>query len=131
MNETVGEILKPIEKFRQYGHSGAWVSDLLPKTAELVDDLIFIKSVNSSSNNHSFAQLEFNTGNSFLGEPFAGAWINSALKRNPSKLPGMVVMKDELGGLRTGVDSWASGNLPKGESKLVMSSVEKLRHELN
>src|SRR3989338_8003535 len=70
---TAGPIVKPIQRFRRRGQSGAWVSDLLPKTAEIADELTFIKSVNCRSNAHSIAQLEFNTGGPVAGDPFSGA----------------------------------------------------------
>lgn len=128
--KTEGTILAPVSRFTQHGRSGQWVSDLLPRTAALSDELTFIKSVNGSSNNHALAQMEFLTGNISSGHPFAGAWINHALPQRRSSLPGAIVMTDPLGPPRTNSFAWESGQLRHAASKVVFSEVGSFRRSL-
>src|SRR6516165_10077263 len=60
--------------FAQHGHSGAWLSELLPHTAKVADDLCFIKSLYTEAINHDPAVTFFQTGAQLAGRPSMGAW---------------------------------------------------------
>ena len=117
---TSGQSKKPvlpaITKFQQYGQSGAWVCDLLPKTAEIVDDLCFIKSMHTTSVNHAPAISFFLTGNEQPGRPSMGAWATYGLGCDSQQLPGFVVMtsrdKEASCGQIFYDYYWGSGFLP-------------------
>ena len=76
---TAGQSRFPIApsifKFQQHGQSGAWVSELLPYTAKMVDDMAIIRSVHTEAINHEPAITFIQTGNMIAGKPCMGAWI--------------------------------------------------------
>jgi len=81
---TAGQARFPIAPahwpFKQYGQTGTWISDLLPYTARMVDDLTFIKSTNTDAINHEPAIMLMNTGNMNAGKPCLGAWLAYGLQ---------------------------------------------------
>ena len=79
-------------KFQQHGRSGAWVSELLPHTAKIVDDLCFIKSVHTEAINHDPAITFLQTGSQIAGRPSFGAWLSYGLGSANDNLPGFVVL---------------------------------------
>jgi len=79
-------------KFKQYGQSGTWFSELLPWTARLADDLAVIRTVNSESVNHDPAMLAMLTGSQLTGKPSVGAWLSYGLGSLNQNLPTFVVM---------------------------------------
>ena len=79
-------------KFSQYGKSGAWVSELLPHTAKIVDELTFVKSVHTEAINHDPAVTFFQTGSQIAGRPSMGAWISYGIGCDTQDLPAFVVM---------------------------------------
>ena len=99
--------------FRQHGASGAWVSDLLPHTAKVADDLCFIKSLHTEAINHGPAVTVMQTGSQFPGRPSIGAWLTYGLGVENSNLPGFVVLitKDK-GGQPLVSRFWGNGFLP-------------------
>ncbi len=99
--------------FRQHGQSGAWLSDLLPHTAQVADDLCFIKSVYTEAINHGPAVTYLQTGSQFPGRPSIGAWLSYGLGTANSDLPAFVVLvtKDK-GGQPLVSRLWGSGFLP-------------------
>jgi hypothetical protein len=78
--------------FKQYGASGQWVTDLLPHTARIVDDLTFIRSVVTEEKVHPHAEYLFNTGHRNTGRPSLGAWLVYGLGSEAENLPGYVVI---------------------------------------
>src|SRR6185369_17819482 len=68
-------IVPSLFQFAQYGQSGAWVSELMPHTAKIVDDLCFIKSMNTEQINHDPAVTFAQTGFQLAGRPSMGAWV--------------------------------------------------------
>src|SRR5688500_8306778 len=74
-----GPLMKSPFTFKQYGQSGAWVSDILPHTARHVDDIAFLKSCWAESPAHAPAMYQMNTGLIRMGFPSAGAWVNYGL----------------------------------------------------
>jgi hypothetical protein len=112
---AVGGLMKSPFKFQQYGQSGSWISEIFPNIAERhADDLAFIHSCFTDSNNHSPALFKVNTGLPRMGFPCVGSWVTYGLGTDNQNLPGFVVMFDTLGrGLPKGhALNWGSGFLP-------------------
>lgn len=85
-------IAAPIYDFKQRGNSGAWVSDLLPHTAKIADDLCFIKTMHTEAINHDPAITFFQTGSQQPGRPSIGSWLSYGLGSVNQNLPGFVVL---------------------------------------
>jgi hypothetical protein len=100
------------KKFSQHGASGAWVSDMLPYTAGVVDDLCFVKTCKTDLFNHAPAKLFMNTGSGIFGRPSLGSWLTYGLGSESSNLPGFVVLQSGPRGPRGGASLWSSGMLP-------------------
>lgn len=98
--------------FAQYGQSGAWVSDLLPYTAGIVDQLTFIQTCKTDLFNHAPAKLFMNTGSGQFGRPSLGSWLTYGLGSECDNLPGFVVLQSGPRGPRGGAVLWGSGLLP-------------------
>src|SRR5947207_6265364 len=79
-------------KFAQYGQSGMWVSELLPYTARMVDDMCFIRSMKTEAINHEPAISYMQTGNQVTGRPCLGAWASYRLGSLNDNLPTFVVL---------------------------------------
>ncbi len=107
-----GRVVGPKWKFKQYGQSGAWVSDLFPHLATCVDDIAFIHSMTADSPIHGSAMLQMNTGKILSGSPCLGSWTNYGLGSVNQNLPGFVVMLDPTGGPISGAKNWSSGYMP-------------------
>ncbi len=106
------KLLGTRRKFQRQGQSGAWVSECLPHTAKVVDDLSFIKSVWTEPVNHAPAKLFFNTGTAQFGRPSMGSWITYGIGSEADDLPGYVVLQSGPRGPRGGAVLWGSGFLP-------------------
>jgi hypothetical protein len=78
--------------FRQHGKSGAWLSELLPHTARMVDDLCFIRSLHTEAINHDPAVTFFQTGAQLAGRPSIGSWLSYGLGSMNRDLPAFVAM---------------------------------------
>ena len=114
--QTDRPCLPEITNFARHGQSGAWISDFLPYTAEVADDLCFIKSMYTEAVNHAPAITFFLTGSEMAGRPSMGSWLTYGLGHSADNLPSFVVM--------TSVDKetscgqifydyyWGSGFLP-------------------
>ncbi|MEK0445316.1 MAG: hypothetical protein RLZZ399_637 [Verrucomicrobiota bacterium] len=111
-SKNQGRIVEPKWKFKQYGQSGKWVSDLFPHLAQRVDDLAFVHSMTAESPIHGSAMLKMNTGSIVSGKPSLGSWINYGLGSVNQNLPGYVVMLDKTGGPISGAKNWTSGFMP-------------------
>jgi len=85
-------MLAPVEPFAQHGQSGAWVSEFLPHTAKIVDDLCFIKSMHTDSVNHAPAVTFMLTGAPLPGRPALGSWLSYGLGAETEELPAYVVL---------------------------------------
>ncbi|HYV26969.1 MAG TPA: DUF1501 domain-containing protein [Candidatus Eisenbacteria bacterium] len=85
-------------KFAQHGQNGAWVSELMPWTAKMVDQLCFIKSLHTEAINHDPAITFFQTGSQLAGRPSMGAWLSYGLGSANENLPAFVVLisKDRI-----------------------------------
>ncbi|MCE9630648.1 MAG: DUF1501 domain-containing protein [Planctomycetia bacterium] len=78
--------------FKQHGASGIWMSDLLPHTAKIADDLCVIKSLHTEAINHDPAMTMLQTGHQIAGRPSLGAWVAYGLGDENANLPAFVVM---------------------------------------
>jgi len=112
--EQVGPVMKSPFKFARHGESGAWVSEIFPGMAQHVDEMAFIHSCYTGSNNHSPALFMINTGTTRMGLPSAGSWVTYGLGSEGLNLPAFVAMTDPLGrGLPKGYSqNWSAGFLP-------------------
>ncbi len=117
---TSGQASLPIApskyKFQQYGKSGAWVSELLPHTAKMVDDIAIIKTVNTEAINHDPAITYICTGHQLPGRASLGSWLSYGLGSANDNLPSFVVMTPTWTG-RPEAQAlfnrlWGSGFLP-------------------
>ncbi len=106
------KLLGTVRDFKQYGDCGAWVSECLPHTARIVDDVSFIKTVATDVPNHAPAKIMMNTGSGQFGRPSMGAWVNYGIGSESQDLPGFVVLQSGPRGPRGGQPNWGSGFLP-------------------
>lgn len=106
-------IAASLYKFNQYGKSRAWVSELMPYTAEIVDDLCFIKSLYTEQINHDPAITFFQTGHQLPGRPSIGAWLSYGLGSVNQNLPAFIVLQSKnSGGQPLYARLWGNGFLP-------------------
>jgi hypothetical protein len=99
-------------KFKKHGQAGTWVSECLPHTAKIVDDITVVRSVTASVFNHAPAKLFMNTGSAQGGRPSMGAWVTYGLGSQAKDLPGFVVLQSGPRGPRGGAPLYGSGFLP-------------------
>ena len=104
-------LLGPKFQFNKYGKSGTQLSELLPKTAEIVDDICLVRSMHTDAVNHAPAQLMMNTGAQQFGRPSLGAWTLYGLGTESENLPGYVVLSSAKG-TSAGASNWGCGFLP-------------------
>ena len=117
---TSGQTRFPIApsmfKFAQHGKSGAWVSELLPYTAKMVDDIAIIRSMNTEAINHEPAITFFQTGSMIAGRPCLGSWLSYGLGSMNENLPTFVVLQAKHNHPKAGVQAisarlWSAGFL--------------------
>jgi hypothetical protein len=109
-------VASSIFKFAQHGQSGAWVSELLPHTAKVVDDLAIIRTMNTDAINHDPAITFIQTGFQQPGRPSLGAWVSYGIGSENQNLPAFVVMLSQAQALNTDQPLfsrlWSAGFLP-------------------
>src|SRR5580698_6678873 len=145
---TAGQSRFPIAPshwaFKQYGQTGTWVSDLLPYTSRMIDDLTIVKSTNTDAINHEPAIMLMNTGNMNAGKPCLGAWLSYGLGSMNDNLPTFMVMQSKLNDKEDNqpVSSrlWGSGFLSseyagvglrsQGDPVLYLSDPSGVNHEV-
>jgi len=112
--DQVGPLMKSPFKWAQHGKSGTWVPEIFPNLSRHVDDMAFVHSCHTETNNHSPALFQMNTGFSRMGYPCVGSWVTYGLGSEARNLPSFVVMYDTLGrGLPKGhAANWSAGFLP-------------------
>jgi uncharacterized protein (DUF1501 family) len=99
-------------KFAQHGNSGAWMSELLPHTAGIVDDLCIVRSMFTEAINHGPGVNFLQTGSQIPGRPSIGSWLSYGLGQENANLPSFVVLiTKEKGGQPLGSHLWGSGFL--------------------
>ena len=106
------KLLGSPHKFRRQGQCGAWVTELLPRFGELVDEVAFVKSMQTDQFNHAPAELLLFTGSARAGRAAMGSWVTYGLGSEADNLPGFVVLisggTDPTGGKAL----WSTGFLP-------------------
>ena len=106
-------LVKSCYQFRRYGESGAWVSELFPFTAQVVDELCIIKSMYTEAINHEPAVMFVQTGSQISGRPSIGSWISYGLGSDNEDLPNFVVLISKGGGAQPlSASAWGNGFLP-------------------
>ena len=99
--------------FAQHGESGAWVSELMPYTAKIVDDLCFVKSMHTEAINHDPAITFFLTGSQIAGRPSFGSWLSYGLGTENENLPAFcVLITKDKSGQPLYARLWGNGFLP-------------------
>ena len=102
--------------FKQHGKSGAWISDLMPHTAKIADDLCFVKSMHTEAINHDPAVTFFQTGHQIPGRPSFGSWLSYGLGSANKNLPDFSVLISQGSGRPGGqpiyTKLWGNGFLP-------------------
>jgi hypothetical protein len=106
--------LGPQFEFRRHGKSGQMISDILPHTAEIADEIAIVRSMHTDQINHDPAHTVMNTGTSISGRPSMGAWTTYGLGSETEDLPGFVVLTSIGGRNPQPIASrqWGSGFLP-------------------
>ena len=119
-------IAPSIFKFNQHGKHGAWVSELLPHTAGVIDDLAVIKTIHTEAINHDPAITYIQTGSQLPGRPSAGAWLSYGLGSMNQNLPAFVVLHSTVnggfGGQALYARLWGSGFLSTRHQGVSMRS---------
>ena len=118
--QTMGQSSLPVARskfpFSRHGQAGTWVSDLLPHTAKIVDDITVIKTMNTDAINHDPAITFIQTGFQQPGRPSMGAWLSYGLGSDNQNLPAFVVLLSQAQALNTDQPLfsrlWGSGFLP-------------------
>ncbi len=114
--QTAFPCVKSMFKFAQHGKSGIHVSELLPHTAKVIDELTVIKSMNTDAINHDPAITFFQTGSQQPGRPSFGSWASYGLGSENQNLPAFVVLLSQAHALNTDQPLfsrlWSSGYLP-------------------
>ena len=105
-----GNLLKSPWKFRQYGDSGLWVSDLFPNVAQHIDDLCLINSMHTTNVIHGDAVIQLHTGSEVFARPSMGSWITYGLGTENRNLPGFITLSPSYA--HGGVSNFGSAFLP-------------------
>ena len=112
-DQTSLPITPSIYQFKQYGQTGTWVSELMPHTAQVVDDLCFIKTMYTEQINHDPAITFFQTGHQLPGRPSIGSWISYGLGSLNKNLPTFIVLNSkDAGGQPIYTRLWGNAFLP-------------------
>lgn len=128
---TAGQTRFPIApsifKFGQYGKSGAWVSELLPNTAKMVDDISIVRSMHTDAINHEPAITYLQTGFMIAGKPCIGSWLAYGLGSMNQSLPTFVVLNATHSNPKANVQAisarlWSSGFLSGKYSGVALRS---------
>lgn len=106
------KLLGPKYKFAKHGKSEAELSELLPHTASVADDLCIIRSMKTDAFNHAPAQLMMSTGSQQFGRPSMGSWAIYGLGSESRDLPAYIVFNSGKKGPSAGAGNWNSGFLP-------------------
>lgn len=108
--------VKSLYSFKQHGQSGTWVSELLPHTAKIVDEITLLKAMHTDAINHDPAITFIQTGFQQPGRPSLGAWLSYGLGSVNQNMPAFVVMLSQAHALNTDQPLfsrlWSSGFLP-------------------
>lgn len=127
-------------KFKQCGQSGQMISEVLPHTQEIADEISVIRSMHTDEFNHAPAQIVMNTGFRLPGRPSMGSWLTYGLGSESKDLPGFVVLISGSSNPDGGKAMWSSGFLPStyqgvefrshGDPVLYVQSPDGITHEV-
>jgi len=113
VNRASKKLLGSPWKFAQHGQSGLPVSELLPNTAKIIDDLCVIRSMHTGHNGHEVSIRYFHGGIAgVLGRPTFGSWVVYGLGSENQNLPAYMVLTDPAGLPVDGVTNWSNGFMP-------------------
>jgi len=112
MGEFNSPILADQRQWKQHGRSGLWISDWLPHTAQLADELAVVRSCWGDGINHSAGVCQMNTGSILGGRPSLGSWVSYGLGTENTDLPAFVVMQDNQSSVVNGPRNWSAGFMP-------------------
>jgi hypothetical protein len=136
----VPKLLGTPHKFARHGQSGAEISNLLPHTAKIADEIAIVRSMHTDQFNHAPAQIFMNSGSALFGRPSMGSWLTYGLGSESQDLPGFVVLLSGLNQPDGGKSCWSSGFLPtvyqgvefrsKGDPVLFVSNPEGMSSEV-
>lgn len=119
-------VIAPKFGFRQCGQAGTWISELLPRTSRIIDDLCLIRSMHTEAINHDPAITFIQTGSQQPGRPSLGAWASYGLGSEAEDLPAFLVLishgsgRDANQGLLERL--WGSGFLPSNHQGVKLRS---------
>ena len=106
----------PMFSFQPYGRSGTYISELLPHTGKIVDDICLIKSMHTEAINHDPAVTYIQTGHQQAGRPSLGAWLSYGIGSDNQQMPAFIVMVSQGSGNKTdqplSTRYWGNGFLP-------------------
>lgn len=113
-NQSALPVVPSYYKFNQHGQNQTWISDLLPHTAKVIDDLCIVKSMHSEAINHDPAITFFQTGNQLPGRPSIGSWLSYGLGSDNQNLPTFIVLVSKNGHKDQPLYArlWGNGFLP-------------------
>jgi hypothetical protein len=125
-NQSSFPLVGSFADFKQYGQSGAWISDLLPYTAKIADDLCIVRSMHTEAINHDPALTFFQTGAQQGNRPSLGSWLSYGLGSENQNLPAFTVLLSRGIGNGQGVYSklWNNGFLDSVHQGVQFSSGE-------
>ena len=123
-----GNLARPRYAFKPRGHTGKWVSEMIPHLAALTDDIAFVHSLTSRTNTHGPAENFLSTGSIFDGFPSLGAWVTYALGSENQDLPAFVSILDPRGIPQASGNNWGPGFLPAEFQGTVLSAASPVRH---
>lgn len=113
-------------EFKQYGKSGAWLSEFLPHHQKIVDDVTFIKTMHTEAINHDPAVTFIQTGSQLAGRPSFGSWLSYGLGSENENLPNFVVLLSrgrlDGGGQPLYAKLWGNGFLPSENQGVLFRS---------
>jgi hypothetical protein len=110
--KDAGALMRSPFKFARHGQCGAWVSEVMPHLAGLVDDVAFIRSMFTTNLTHEPAIYLVQSGKMGPGRPTLGSWVVYGLGSENQNLPAYVVLDDPRGLPVNGVENWQAGFLP-------------------
>ncbi|WP_430454678.1 DUF1501 domain-containing protein [Rhodopirellula europaea] len=112
MGEFDSPIMPTQRKWAQHGEGGLWISDWLPHTAKMADELAVIRSCWTNGINHSGGICQMNTGSQFAGRPSLGSWVTYGMGTENENLPAFVVIQEGKGRVINGARNWGAGFMP-------------------
>ncbi|MBI1321060.1 MAG: DUF1501 domain-containing protein [Candidatus Hydrogenedens sp.] len=127
-NQASFPVVRSVFNFAQHGESGAWISELLPHTASVADDLCIVRTVHTDAINHDPAITFIQTGSQLTGRPSMGAWVAYGLGSANQDLPSFMVLVSRGTGRAAGQPLydrlWGSGMLPSRYQGVKLRSAE-------